>query len=166
MALKSLVPWKREDRQLADRRDVDFPFHTLSRQIDPMFDNMLSDWISPGFFNRNPLAFAPRVEITETDKEVKVVAEMAGLTDKDIEVQVENGMLVLRGEKRDEHKEERQGSWLLERRFGSFERMINLPDAIDLGSAQAAMKHGVLTVTFSKTPEAQTNRRKIEVKAD
>jgi HSP20 family protein len=103
MALKSLVPWKREDRRLGDRRGVDFPAQSLSRQIDTMFADVLGDWMGTRFFDRGLMGgFAPRVDITETEKEVKVVAEMPGLTEKDIDVQVESGTLVLRGEKRDE----------------------------------------------------------------
>src|SRR5919202_50472 len=139
MALKSLVPWKREDRQLASRPDVDFPFGNLSRQIDRMFDDVLGDWpaftgsrMLNRFFDRGE--FWPQVEITETEKQVKVVADLPGLAEKDIEVNVENDVLVLRGEKRDEHKEERKGSYVFERRFGSFERMINLPEGIDFDS--------------------------------
>jgi HSP20 family protein len=131
--------------------------------------NRLFDDAFRGFESRLP-AFAqlsgygatwPNVEISETDGQVKVTAEIAGLDEKDIEVLLDDGVLTLRGEKRSETEDkERQFS---ERFYGRFERRIPLGYEVEEGKVAAAFKNGVLTVTLPKSPNAQSKVKRIAI---
>jgi HSP20 family protein len=105
----------------------------------------------------------PRVDIRETDRELQVIAELPGMDDKDVEVAVADGVLTIRGEKQSERETEERGFLQRECSFGRVERIVPLPDGVDLDSAEATFKNGVLTVTFAKTPEAQAAVKRVQV---
>jgi HSP20 family protein len=107
----------------------------------------------------------PAVDVTETEKGYKVVAELPGMDEKNIEVKIANGMLTIKGEKQEEKEEEKQDYYVRERSFGSFERTFPVLDGVDLEKVDASFKKGVLTVTLPKTAEAQKAEKKISVKA-
>ena len=108
--------------------------------------------------------FAPQVDVTETEKDMKVCAEIPGVEAKDIDVSVEDGMLRIRGEKKYEREENEKGQYRMERSYGSFERAIPLPVEVDEAKAKAEFKNGVLRLTLPKRPGAQSRRKKIPVK--
>ena len=101
--------------------------------------------------------------MTETDKEVKVCAEIPGVDAKDIDVSVEDGTLTIKGEKKYEQEEKEKGQYRMERSYGSFERSIPLPTDVDESKAKAEFKKGVLRLTLPKRPGAQPRRKKIPV---
>ncbi|HZT18259.1 MAG TPA: Hsp20/alpha crystallin family protein, partial [Dongiaceae bacterium] len=100
------------------------------------------------------------VEVSETDKEVKVVAELPGLDEKDVDVTLHDGVLTLKGEK----KAEVNGTVYSERWQGSFQRSLQLGSEIDPEKVAASFKNGVLTVTLAKRPEAQSQVKRIPIK--
>jgi len=113
----------------------------------------------PGFAGRS--VSWPKVEISETDQEIKVAAEVPGLEEKDVEVLLAEGMLTLRGEKKSETEDkERQFS---ERFYGRFERRIALPAEVEADKVEASFKNGVLTVTLPKSAKAQEHVKRIPV---
>ncbi len=151
------------------------PLEGLRQEIDRLFDDFgIGAWRSPfrsSFFDMDPFrrakaAFSgtPAVDITETEKGYKVVAELPGMDEKNVEVKIVNGMLTIKGEKREEKEEEKQDYYVRERSFGSFERAFPVPDGVDLDKVDASFKKGVLTVTLPKTAEAQKAEKKIDVK--
>jgi len=87
------------------------------------------------------------------------------MDEKNVDVQVANGVMTVKGEKKEEKEEKKKGYHLQERHFGSFERSFELPDGVDPDKIEAKFKKGVLTVTMPKRPEAQTPVKKIDVKA-
>ena len=105
------------------------------------------------------------IERGESDKAYEITAELPGMDEKDIEVNVANGALTIKGEKKEEKEEKQKDYYVSERRYGSFERYFELPDGVDAGKIEAAFKNGVLRVTLPKTAEAQKPAKKIEVKA-
>jgi HSP20 family protein len=107
----------------------------------------------------------PAVDVTETEKGYKVVAELPGMDEKNIEVKIANGMLTIKGEKQEDKEEEKQDYYVRERSFGSFERTLPVPDGVDLDKVDASFKNGVLTVALPKTAEAQKAEKKITIKA-
>jgi HSP20 family protein len=158
MNLQSIIPWKKEERSLARGRGDGDPFGQLQRRMNSVFED---------FFGRSPSdlwgdaagEFLPRVDVSETGKEVRITAELPGLDEKDVEVTVTNNMLTIKGE-----KEEEEGDYYhSERSYGYFDRTIALPQGIDADNAKAKFKKGVLKVTIPKKPEAQSSRRKIEL---
>jgi len=105
---------------------------------------------------------APETDVVETEREIRVHVEMPGLKRDNIEVDVENNVLTIRGEKREERTEGHDGKFhLAERRYGTFARSFVLPRDVDADSIQAAFEDGVLTVVIPKSERAR--RRKIEV---
>ena len=147
---------------------------SLRQEIDRLFDDFgIGAWRSPfrtfdmDPFRRAKAAFSgvPAVDVTETEKGYKVVAELPGMDEKNIEVKIANGMLTIKGEKREEKEEEKQDYYVRERSFGSFERTFPVPDGVELDKVDASFKKGVLTVTLPKTAEAQKAEKKITVKA-
>ena len=104
------------------------------------------------------------VEISEDEKNIYVEAELPGLQSKDVDVTLDNNILTIRGEKRDEQEDKNREYHLREARFCKFERSFHLPDTVDGQKVSANVKDGVLHVTLEKKPEARP--KKIEVKGD
>ena len=165
MALKELIPWKRTGSELATRQDSMFtPFDDFRREMDKIFDGFLSDWpMRTSLLDRQLGNFMPQVDVTETEKEVRVTAELPGMEEKDVQVTFTQGVLSIKGEKREEHEETKRDLHRSEIRYGMFERAVQLPADIDADKAKASFKKGVLRITLPKTAEAQSNRRRIPV---
>ena len=151
---------KNEERSLAQRGGD--PLNHLRNQINRVFDDFFGEsWLAP----RREMAagFWPQVDVTETDKEIKVSADIPGVEPKDIDVSVEDGMLIIKGEKKYEREEKEKGQHRMERSYGSFERAIELPAEVDESKAKAEFKKGVLRLTLTKRPGAPSRRKKIPV---
>jgi HSP20 family protein len=153
------------------------PLESLRQGIDRLFDDFgIGTWrpsFRGPFFAMDPLrrakaAFSgmPAVDITETEKGYKVVAELPGMDEKNIEVKIANGMLTIKGEKQEEKEEVKQDYYVRERSFGFFERTFPVPDGVDLEKVDAGFRKGVLTVTLPKTAEAQRAEKKITVRTE
>jgi HSP20 family protein len=153
------------------------PLESLRQEIDRLFDDFgIGTWRSPfrsSFFDMDPFrrakaAFSgmPAVDVAETEKGYKVVAELPGMDEKNIEVKITNGMLTIKGEKQEDKEEEKQDYYVRERSFGSFERTLPVPDGVDLDKVDASFKNGVLTVALPKTAEAQKAEKKIAVRTE
>jgi HSP20 family protein len=110
-------------------------------------------------------AWAPRVDLSETEKEVMVKADLPGVAPEDVEVTFADGVLKLRGEKKEEKEEEGKGFHKVERFTGAFYRELPLPTCIDPDKIIATAEKGVLTITAPKKPEAMDRKIKIKVKA-
>ncbi len=152
------------------------PFESLRREVDRLFDDFSGGiWRSPfgrSFFDIEPFrrseaAFGvvPAVNVTQTDKGYEITAELPGMEEKDVDVKLANGVLTIRGEKRDEKEEKNKDYYVRERSFGSFERSFQVPEDVDVEKIGASFKKGVLTVMLPKSLEAQRTEKKIEVKA-
>jgi len=152
------------------------PFESLHHQIDRLFDDFGQGfWPAPSTrtaFNVEPIwrtetpwAAMPAVDVVEKEKAYEITAELPGLSERDIEVTLSNGTVTIRGEKKEEKEEEKQGFYLSERSYGSFARSFRVPEGADAGKIEANFKNGVLTVTLPKTAEAQKPEKKIAVKA-
>ena len=143
-------------RDKAKGSDVD----QFRRHINSLFD----DFFSPGptgFFDTD---WAPAVDIEEGEKGYIVRAEMPGMSEKDISVTVENNVLTIKGEKKDE-KERREGNRLIvsERSWGSFSRSFSLPTSAEPGSIRAEFKNGILTVTVPRSKNPKDRQIKINI---
>ncbi|HVT25465.1 MAG TPA: Hsp20/alpha crystallin family protein [Rhizomicrobium sp.] len=159
MNMRSIIPWGRETA-VAATRDMEepSPFLSLHRQVNRLFDDFFRDFDMP--LSRDGWsAHWPSVEVSEDDRNVKVVAELPGLDEKDIDVTLRDGILTLQGEK----KRETDGATYSERWHGRFSRAIQLGPEVDPDKVQASFAKGVLTVTLEKRPEAQSKVKRIAV---
>lgn len=94
--------------------------------------------------------FVPAVDVHESEKEWTLTAEVAGAKPEDVNVEIENGVLTIRGEKRSEREEKREHGRVIERSYGSFRRSFTLPSSVAADRVEAGFKDGVLTITIPK----------------
>jgi HSP20 family protein len=102
------------------------------------------------------------MDVTETDKEIEITAELPGLEEKDVEVNVADNVLTIRGEKKAEKEEKSKNYQIVERSYGAFARTVELPDGVDPAAVKASIAKGVLKVTVPKPAPAKAT--KVEIK--
>jgi HSP20 family protein len=139
---------------------------TLYRPFTSLFRDDLADRDWSSFFG-SPLArqnasFSPAVDVVEQDNAYLLHAEIPGISPNEIDVQVENDVLTVRGERKHQGQEQRDGYRRVERSYGSFSRSFVLPQGTNVETIDARVDNGVLTITIPKVPTASA--RKVEVK--
>jgi HSP20 family protein len=139
-----------------DRLFDRFGFPSLRRMLD----------MEPGWRPASSFSFsAPAIDMSEDDKAYKISAELPGLDAKDVDLSISGDTLILKGEKRQEKEEKEKNYYFSERAYGSFQRAFELPSSVDREKIAADYSKGVLTITLPKTPDAQKQQKKIEVKS-
>ena len=162
MNLKSLLPISRT-RSVARQEN---PFLPLQREVDRVFEDFTRGFpsfpTSPAFRTRGAVDLLPSMDVTETDKEIEITAELPGLEEKDVQVNVADNVLTIKGEKKSEKGEKDKNYRVFERSYGSFSRTLELPEGVDPNGIKATIAKGVLKVTVPKPAPAQV--KKIDVK--
>lgn len=163
MAVRDLIPWGRSRTTAPSTMTGSevSPFLTLHREMNRLFDDVFNRFETGMPSLLSPLPSWPSVEVSATDKEVRVSAELPGLEEKDVELLVDEDVLTLRGEKRAETEQKERG--FSERSYGRFERVIALPYPVEEDKAQAVFKNGVLTVTLPRSAKAQERAKRIPI---
>lgn len=169
------LPIKTEPTPAAPAKAADWqPFEALRNQVDRLFHDFQTGFLQAPtyrslldiepFWRRDfGLDLTPAMDIVEKDKAFEVTAELPGLDVKDIDIQLSEGMLTIKGEKQEQKEEKTKDRYVSERRYGSFRRSLRVPGSVDADKIEASYKSGVLTVTLPKAPEAQSNQKKIPV---
>jgi HSP20 family protein len=142
-------------QQLRRRSAADNPFDLLRRLTEQMF--------GVGMLPRAPEVWSPNIQVFERDGKLKVTADLPGMSRDDVRVELRDNNLVLEGERKEERKEDREGYFVSERSYGSFHRVIPLPDDVDAGSARATFRDGVLELTFDLPRNHQSHSRSIPI---
>lgn len=170
MAIKDLIPRIGRGRAQALARPGEFdPFREFQREMNRLFDDFFSDF--PLAFRRSEKGlsaggFSPRVDVSETDKEVKVSAELPGMDEKDIAVEMDDASITIRGERKEEKEEKGKNWYAREQSYGSFHRIVPLPAKVDGAKASAKFKKGVLTIVAPKREDQQGMRKTIKIDAE
>lgn len=187
MELKKLAPWNwfkdEEEPHSVPVRHNDRagmrplgrayePTLQVHREIDRLFDNFFRGFgLSAGDAIR-PLAgfgeselFRPKVDLSATDKEYRLTVEIPGVSEKDVSLAITGNSLTIRGEKKQEKEEKEKDFYRIERRYGSFQRVLSLPEDVDQDGIGAAFKDGVLTVTMPRKEVAKETVKTIEITA-
>jgi HSP20 family protein len=176
---QSLARRGRENRALT-RWDpaVSSPFEFMERmneEMDRWFDRVTRDF---GFPRRSSLfrspwgsatregIWAPRIEAFQKDDRFIVRAELPGLSKDDVTVEVTDQALTIRGERRDEREEEREGFYHSEREYGQFSRTIPLPEGVITENANATFRDGVLEISMPAAPPEANRGRRLEIKGE
>lgn len=134
-------------------------------ELENMSDRLNRLFSDPGQRQvTRPSMWTPAVNVEETKEELKLTAELPGMDIDDIEIEVENNLLSLRGEKKEEEELENRKFHVWERTYGSFERSFTLPRTVKSGEISAHFRDGILHVQMPKAPEAKS--RKISIKAE
>ena len=166
MPIRDLIPWRHGERGLV-REGEEHPLAGLHREMNQLFEDFFRGLDLPLARSFAHLGgFVPSVDVRETDKQVIVSAELPGMDEKDIHVELADDGLTIRGEKKTETEEDAEGLHRHERTYGSFQRLVAIPVQVQEAKATAKFKNGVLTVTLPKAPEAQAKRKRIQIKTD
>jgi HSP20 family protein len=161
----NLTPWN-QGKKLAIQRKDDNPFALLQREMNDVFNNFfrgdLASWGNGGEESH----YMPRIDIADGEKEVRISAELPGMDEKDVQVSVTPDSVTLSGEKKIEKENHGKNCYHTEISYGSFKRVIPLPEGVDTNKAEATFKKGVLNVVLPKTPQAQSVEKKLTIKAE
>ena len=139
------------------------PWHTmqnLRQEMSTLFDRRLSD--ETGSFPVASSDWTPAVDIKEEDQRFLIRADIPGVDPEDIEVEMENGVLSISGNRHAEHEEEKEGYKRIERSYGSFTRRFSLPETADPDSIKAKSKNGALEIVLTKR-ELPVHSRRIAI---
>jgi HSP20 family protein len=152
---RELTVWK-PFGEMAPFRD----FESMRRDMDRLWNS---------FFERGSLRgedggeWLPSLDVAETKNEIVVKAEVPGLESKDIDISLSDGLLTIKGEKKQEREEKEENYHLVERSYGSFTRSIRLPNEVQSDKINASYKNGVLKIVLPKSEEAKKKEIKIKV---
>ncbi|MCF7854663.1 MAG: Hsp20/alpha crystallin family protein [Candidatus Pacebacteria bacterium] len=168
MSIRDLVPFGREQRGdlTTARREAESPFARLHNEMDRLFDRFYTDFFGDrGMLERQRESgeFMPDIDVTENNKEIRVSAELPGVDEKDIDVELDGDMLSIHGQKREE-KETQNEQWT--RRactYGSFLRRIPLGITVDESRITATFNKGILKITLPKLKQAEETGKRIKV---
>jgi len=152
---RDLTLW-RPFRELTPFRD----FERMRREMDRIWDTFFERGISRG---EEEEGWLPSLDVAETKNEIVVKAEVPGMDPKDIDISLSDGLLTIKGEKKQEREEKEENYHLVERSYGSFTRSIRLPKEIQSDKINASYKNGVLKVVLPKSEEAKKKEIKIKV---
>ena len=158
MTLRAMFPY----RERAPLARPDFTtLSPLSREVSRLLEEFSRSLGAVGALTTAGLS--PSIDVTETDKEIEITAELPGLERQDVEISLEDNVLTIRGEKKVADADDKNKNYhLTERSYGIFYRAFQLPVGIDPASVEATMSNGVLKIKIPKP--AHTEAKKIEVK--
>lgn len=162
MDLKSLIPFGGTGGL---SRGSDDPFTSLRREMDRMFDDFTRGWHVPAALSTNGF-LTPKMNVAETDRGLEITAELPGIDQKDIEVDVADGVLTVMARHKDEKEErdEKKHFHIVERTSGTFLRRLAVPFPPDEDKVEAHFENGVLKIVVPREAGTEKSVRKIEVR--
>ena len=162
----SIIPW-RGKRSEADVGPVGgHPLASLRDEMDRMFERVFREASGLGDMESWParLGWGPRLDMVESEKDICVSVELPGVDPKDVDVEVEGNVLIIRGEKTQEAEVKEKNYHRVERQYGTFQRHVQLPSSVDPKEVDASFKNGVLKIKLGKKPESRP--KKITVRTE
>jgi HSP20 family protein len=151
-----LTTWK-PFRELAPFKD----FERMRREMDRLWDSFFDGGLRGR--TERVAEWLPSLDVSETKNELVVKAEVPGMDPKDIDISLSDGMLTIKGEKKQEKEEKEADYHLVERSYGSFTRSVQLPKEVQSEKINASYKNGILKITLPKSEEAKKKEIKIKV---
>jgi HSP20 family protein len=167
MPISDLLPWNREKPGYEPRKNDEYGLMDLRKEMNSMFDTFFGDTMHFPTRQRWPDrtdVFSPQVDISETDNELHITADLPGMDEKDIHLTIEGGQLVLSGKKEQETETRETHFHRIERSYGSFQRSITLPFDVDVDKVNASFDRGVLKVNIPKTVDSNSQVKKIPIR--
>jgi HSP20 family protein len=165
MDFKSLMPFGRSTGLSRTGTESD-PFTSLRRDMDRLFEDFTRGWGLPANLATSAL-LSPKVNVAETDKGLEVTADLPGVDQKDIEINLADGILTLKAEHKaeKEEKDEKKHYHLVERSYGTFMRRFELPFEADTDKVEARFDKGVLKISVPRSAAAEKQVKKIAIKS-
>lgn len=146
------------------------PMVRLQREIDRLFDSTFRDFNLPSLNSRWPkdglfniTNFQAKLNVASDDKAYHISLEAPGLTEKDVSLEINKGMLTIRGEKKAESESSDKHYYRMERSFGSFQRLLTLPEDCNQEEIKASMKNGLLEVTIPRKALPPSESKRIDI---
>jgi HSP20 family protein len=141
-------------------------FNAMRHEMDRMFERFEHGFPRlPSLFRPETGTFmVPELDVRDNTTSLTIEAELPGVEEKDVSVTLSNGVLTIKGEKKQNKEEKTENYFLAERSYGAFERSLQLPDTIDESKVEAKFEKGVLKIVAAKKPDAVKAQRKIEIK--
>ena len=186
MELKKLAPWNwfKKEEEIAHTVPIKHgqnttppaegyfgPIQQMHHDIDRLFERFFresapwgNEWPSLPIWEGDSM-LKPRVDLSGAEKEYMLTVEIPGVDEKDVSVDVSGGILTIRGEKKQEKEDREADYYRIERRYGSFQRVLSLPDDVDQENIKAGFKNGVLTITMPRKAVAKSEVRRIQIKS-
>ena len=165
MTFKNLIPlqWDRYDTY--GNHNYDKALFSLDKSMERFLNPVNTDYLGNSFFDFRPVEQNkfPKVDITETNNNFLITAELPGLDEKNVDLTLDDGTLTINGEKKTETEDTQGEFYSRERSYGKFQRSFEVPTIIDQNKIVASFVKGVLTVTMPKTPEAKKEVKKIPI---
>lgn len=185
MDIKKLAPWnwfKKEQeqegtmlpvrRQETQTRYTD-PFSQIRQEIDRIFESAFSGFGFPSIgFGREltPMAqsdwLRPTLDIGASDKDYTISVELPGVDEKDVQLELTNDSLKIKGEKKQQKEEKEKNYYRMERSYGSFQRVLSLPEDVDKDNIKAVYKNGIMNITIPRKAAPKSEIRQIEIKTN
>jgi HSP20 family protein len=163
----NLLPSDRSGGRV-ERRFVGDPVFAFQREMNRLFDDMFRGFGAPALANAGAAGLGsllmPQMDVRETENEIRIAVEMPGVAPDEVEIQLDDDVLTIPGEKKVERRDERENAHFTERAYGTFQRILRLPFKVDPDQIQARFDNGVLTVTLPK-PKGQDASRRISVQS-
>lgn len=166
-----LIPWRRGHKDVALRGREENPFAALHEGMDRLFEDFFGEFETAlqtpgtGWMTTRSGGSLPRLDVAETDEEVRVTADLPGMTDKDVSVSLDGDLLTIRGHREESREDKKANYHMMERSYGEFHRVVNVPAGVDPDKVKATFRNGVLHLTLPKRPEVQGHRKQIPVRA-
>ena len=170
----SILPALMANPNLMTRAFMNNPFafaELMSQEMDRLFATSGGDLMSParqaraGGRGRGTTQWIPALEVRHRDNELVVHADLPGLTPDDVNIELEDGVLTISGERREKSDDRGEGYVRSERSYGAFSRSIELPEGVDEEQVSARFEHGVLEVTVPLPRQQQQSRRRVPINA-
>lgn len=170
MHAKDLIPnWFRGKRDLPIRRDDNLTTAGLGRDFENLLEDMFRDFANDSILPRlfkgeTPVNISPKMDISETDKEYVIEADMPGVKEKDIDIFVsKDRLLTIKGRRETKEEENKRDYHRIERSYGSFERSLYLPENCNIDDINATLTDGIVNLRISKKKADEQSIRKIQV---
>ena len=178
MDMKKWIPWnwfrKEEEaggKTVPVQRDASpahaygsaAPLVNFHREIDRVFDQAFQGFGRSAWPFADGAVLKPTLDLAATEKEYAINVEIPGVDEKDVDLEIVNDTLTIRGEKRQETEQKGNSYYRMERAYGSFQRVLSLPEDVDQDGVKATFRKGVLAITMPRKPRPHADVRKIAV---
>lgn len=169
MLIGNLIPWRNKAREDAvDELTTGSALSRFHSEVDRLFERFFEEplWGESKLLPelRSASLWSPSLDVSESEMEITVRAEIPGVEPEDLDIAVTGNMLTISGEKKEEREERSQSVYRAERRFGSFRRSVALPDSVDTENISADYDKGVLTVHLAKSEKSAARRIPVSLK--
>ena len=143
-------------------------FLDLNKEFNSVFNDFLKgrDALFAEFDDKDLNKFQPKINLNEKDNEYILTAELPGMDEKEIEIEVKGNSLILKGEKKEKFIEKKEDSQYSEIKYGAFSRQIYLPEKVEVEKIEATFKNGLLTINLPKSKKAKVLPKKIKIKTE